>query len=51
MIPSAKYGGNLTKEIWGMGLNLTPLNNVVNDVISSDLCSDIHAEAMLMLCR
>jgi len=27
MIPSAKYGENLTKEFWGRGLNLTPLNN------------------------
>ena len=27
MIPSAKYGGNLTTEFWGRGLKLTPLNN------------------------
>ena len=27
MIPSAKYGGNLTKEFWVRGLNLMPLNN------------------------
>ena len=27
------------------------VNIIVNDVISSDLCSDIHADTMLMLCR